>query len=446
MKSIQRPTGVRYSVLAFVCSLSLLTYLDRICIMRARTDIQRDLDISDTLMGFIFSAFTLGYTIFEIPIGWMGDRWGSRVVLTRIVLGWSFFTALTGFVFRFHLDILPGLFIDAVVCLIAIRFCFGVGEAGAYPNITRIVGIWFPAPERGTAQGAVWMAARIGGAFAPLVLGRISSLIGWRWAFAVLGAVGVTWVAAFWWWFRDYPSQHPKVNLAERELIEEHQGVGHGGHSWPGFKPIFLNLSVWAMCWAGIWVCVGWYFYPTWQPKYLEERFGFKPDGWELEVLTGMPFLFGALGCIAGGRLSDILIRTSLGSRWGRAVIGLIGFFGAGACFVLATFANRAWEAVTLLCLAALLNDLAIPVLWASAAEVGGRFAGSISGVMNTAGGVGAILCPILIPIVLNWLPTGLETAFRWQIIFWGLACAWFLAALAWLIIDVNNPILSAVE
>jgi ACS family glucarate transporter-like MFS transporter len=453
--------GARHNVLLLAASLSLITYLDRICIMRARAEMQRDLDISDYMMGFIFSAFTLGYTIFEVPGGWMGDRWGARAVLTRIVLAWSLFTALTGFVYPFHISLGYGLFLNAAITLIVIRFLFGVGEAGAYPNLARVVGDWFPAAERGTAQGVIWTAARFGGAIAPLVLGRLSALIGWRWAFAVLGMIGVAWVAVFWWWFRDRPRDHPAVSAAERELIEGRPPVASaaitdrphgaapahdGGHSWPGFAPIFTNLSVLAMCWAAIWVCVGWYFYPTWQPKYLEEVFNFRPDGWLLEVLTGLPFLFGAAGCLVGGRLSDRLIKTNLGQRWGRSVIGLVGFFGAAASVFLSGYSVTPWQAVTLLCLASFLNDLAIPVLWAAAAEVGGRYAGSVAGVMNTAGGIGAILCPILIPIVMGWLPEGMEPAHRWRIIFFGLAGAWVLAALGWLLIDVNQRVRPSVE
>jgi ACS family glucarate transporter-like MFS transporter len=163
-------------------------------------------------------------------------------------------------------------------------------------------------------------------------------------------------------------------------------------------------------------------------------------------VLTGLPFLFGAAGCLVGGRLSDRLIKTNLGQRWGRSVIGLVGFFGAAASVFLSGYSVTPWQAVTLLCLASFLNDLAIPVLWAAAAEVGGRYAGSVAGVMNTAGGIGAILCPILIPIVMGWLPEGMEPALRWRIIFFGLAGAWVLAALGWLWIDVNQRVRPSVE
>lgn len=469
---LTRPTRTRHVVLALLCLLSLITYLDRICIMRARTDIQSALHVPDALMGLVFSAFTLGYTLFEVPAGWMGDRWGARRVLTRIVLVWSLFTALTGSVWPFSLEVGPLVF-NSIALLILIRFLFGAGEAGAYPNITRIVGDWFPARERGLAQGSIWTAARLGGAFAPLILGSLSRAIGWRGAFWVLGLIGVGWVALFLWWFRDRPDDHPACNDAERELIRGPRRTAEvatpaeavrtdlpsqavqadlpppvppvpapgDGHAWPGFGPLVTNLSIWGLGWAAFWICMAWYFLPTWQPKYLEERFGYNPTGLELEVLTGLPFLFGAAGCLAGGRLSDWLVHRVVGQRWGRALIGLIGFAAAGLFIIGSAYAVTPLMAVLLLCMASFSNDMGVPVMWATSAEVGDRYAGSVSGLMNTAGGVGAIICPILIPVVLGWLPDGYSAAERWRLIFLGLAASWFLAAVAWLFIDARESV-----
>src|SRR5262245_28697968 len=164
---LTRPSQVRFGVLGFACSLSLITYLDRVCIMRARADIQDELGFSDKQMGWVFFAFVLGYTLFEVPGGWMGDRWGGRKVLTRIVLTWSFFTALTGCVWAWDLD--SGISIG-LLAMLFVRFLFGVGEAGAYPTLTRVTGDWFPLRERALAQGGIWMSARLGGAVAPIVL------------------------------------------------------------------------------------------------------------------------------------------------------------------------------------------------------------------------------------------------------------------------------------
>src|SRR5262249_37768291 len=158
-------------------------------------------------MGYVFAAFSLGYALMEVPGGWMGDRWGSRRVLTRIVLCWSLFTALTGSVYAFTLD--SGLVLDfgswyvplllnGLVVILLVRFLFGAGEAGAYPNLTRVTRDWFPFGERAFAQGGVWMSARLGGAIAPIVLGSLSAALGWRRAFWVLGLIGVGWAALFW--------------------------------------------------------------------------------------------------------------------------------------------------------------------------------------------------------------------------------------------------------
>jgi MFS family permease len=433
------PSRARFGVLAFACTLSLLTYLDRTCIMRARIDIQSELGYTPQQMGWVFSAFTFGYMLFEIPGGWMGDRWGPRRVLTRIVLWWSLFTALTGSVWPLSLGSGPAqVVIDSLVVMLLVRFLFGLGEAGAYPNLTRVISDWFPFRERGQAQGCIWFSARLGGAIAPLVLGRLAATLGWRQAFWFLGGLGVVWAWLFWHWYRDRPNEQ-EVGAASRAAPET---VGLGSRDQRASRHSFL-LSAVALCMASFWVCFGWFFYPTWQPLYLEEVHHFQPRGWQSELLTGLPYLCGAFGSLVGGGLSDRLVPI-LGKRWGRSLVGVVGFLGAGTCVLATGLVTATWQAVTLLCLAFLVNDLAIPVIWAACADIGGRYAGTLSGVMNTAGGVGAILSPLLIPYVLEGLPTTYTPAGRWAIIFAGLAGAWFLGALAWVFIDCSRPIASS--
>jgi MFS family permease len=498
LHTLLRPTRVRFGVLGFACTLSLITYLDRICIMRSRTDIERDLGFSDYQMGWIFGAFTTGYTLFEVLAGYMGDKWGSRRIITRIVLWWSAFTALTGSVVYFSYDTgrtlslgpwtIPLVF-DAFMLMLLVRFLFGAGEAGAYPNLTRVVSDWFPARERASAQGAIWMSARLGGFLAPLVIGRLTVWLGWRQAFWVLGAVGLAWAMCFFQWFRSKPDTHPGCNAAERDLIQGRPSLVVGdaprvqasdqvtlaedrlhsspsgavgwltdrdesqvsvpldrirhegsGHAWPGVGRLASSLTLWAVASAAFWVCFGWYFYITWQPRYLEEVHGYRADGWESEVLTGLPFLCGAVGALIGGRLSDRLLPR-LGPRWGRSAIGLVGFGAAAFCVLGAAFAISAWQVVALLCLASLVNDLAIPVIWAVSADVGGRFAGTVAAVMNTVGGVGAVLSPLLIPRALNWLSASHSVHRSWQLVLVGLSGAWFLAAASWLFIDASKQL-----
>src|SRR5262249_12628703 len=142
--SAVRPTWVRYGVLAWLCSLSMITYIDRVCIKMIQSDMQRDLGLTATEFGLVFSAFAISYSLFEVPSGWLGDRFGARKMLARIVLGWSLFTALTGAAWN-------------LASLVTFRFLFGAGEAGAYPNIARALRNWFPIRQRGLAQGLPWV-------------------------------------------------------------------------------------------------------------------------------------------------------------------------------------------------------------------------------------------------------------------------------------------------
>src|SRR5439155_3291593 len=165
LTELESPTRVRYGVLGFACSLSMITYLDRVCFGTVAPYVQSEFALSNTEKGWLFTAFALAYASFEVPSGWLGDVYGPRRTLIRIVLWWSLFTALTGLV---------GLKVGALVLggrgvLALIRFLFGMGEAGAYPNITRALHNWMPLTERGLGQGAVWMAGRFMGGMTPLI-------------------------------------------------------------------------------------------------------------------------------------------------------------------------------------------------------------------------------------------------------------------------------------
>ena len=202
------PTRVRGRVLAFASLLAVVTYLDRICISAAAPAIMRDLHLTVLQMSVVFSAFTLSYSLFEIPSGWLGDTRGPRRVLTRIVLWWSLFTMLTAAA-------------RGYASLVAIRFLFGAGEAGAFPNIARSFSQWFPRRERGRANGVMFLGTRVGGMLSGLIAPLVLLRLGWRATFVVFGCPGVVWAAAWYAWYRDRPGDHPDVNAEERAWIEQ---------------------------------------------------------------------------------------------------------------------------------------------------------------------------------------------------------------------------------
>src|SRR5688572_17097814 len=217
----QAPTRVRYGVMGYLCSLAFILYIDRICIGQAGTVMKRELGLSNSEWGLVGVAFQIAYAIFEPTTGHWGDRFGSRRVLIRIVLWWSLFTALTGLVWNFSYELLPGIFLNGFVLLLLIRFLFGAGEAGALPNVARVISGWFPPGKRGPPQALISTCAQIGGATAPFVAALFiqSPYIGWRWSFVIFGSLGVIWAWFFARWFRDDPAIHPHVNDAERQYI-----------------------------------------------------------------------------------------------------------------------------------------------------------------------------------------------------------------------------------
>src|SRR5438552_861370 len=218
----------RYTLLRLTLALSIITYLDRVAISSAALVMRGELHLTVVQMGWVFSAFTFAYAVFEIPSGWLGDVIGPRKVLTRIVLWWSAFTIATGMAWNF-------------ASLIVARFLFGVGEAGAFPNISRSFAKWFPTRERGSAHGVVFMGTRLGGAIAPPIVAWLMGSVGWRQSFFVFGAIGVIWCVFWLRWFHDDPAAHPSVNKQELEIIQK--GIAQTArHSFKWSQLLSVNL------------------------------------------------------------------------------------------------------------------------------------------------------------------------------------------------------------
>ncbi len=395
--SDERPTGVRYRVLAFLAAMTFVLYLDRVCIGQAAPQIQKDLGISETAWGYVVAAFTLSYALFEIPTGRWGDRFGSRGVLTRIVVWWSIFTALSGAA-------------SGLAVLLAVRFLFGAGEAGALPNAARILRGWFPESSRGRAQGLVTTTMMIGGAAAPVASQWLINSVGWRWSFAAFGLVGLVWAILFYLWFRDDPAQHKAVNSAERRLIaagRKRQKPSHDepdalaediGGNEPAHGPIPWNdvltcSSVWLLGAAMMTMSAVYYMLISWYPKYLQAARGATPDqsSWLSSVVLGM----GAFGCLAGGWLTDWLVEITGNGRWSRTGQAIAGAALASVCIFASVRINSIGLSAVFVALACLGVQIQVPAWWASATQVSGKHLGALFGLMNMLGAVGAILSQV---------------------------------------------------
>ena len=327
---------------------------------------QADLDISPAKWGWVMGIFVLAYSVFEIPSGALGDRVGQRKILARIVLWWSAFTSFTGMLSNF-------------TALIVVRFLFGAGEAGAYPNITGVIARWFSPEQRARAQGCVWGASRVGGAVAPRVVVPLMLAIGWRLTFSVFGSLGIIWVIVWLARYRDPIPEGPALAAHARNAVP--------------WRTLFRNPQLWlimAMYWCYVWGSI---FYLTWFHTYLVKGRGFTEA--EMGVYASLPFIMGAAGNLFGGWLSDRLVKTH-GLRHGRRVVGSV-CLAASALLLCATALTRGKvSGVVFLTLGFGIMDCMLPSAWAICSDVGRQFSGAVSGAMNTAGNAGGFVCSVL--------------------------------------------------
>jgi MFS family permease len=411
----ERATRKRHVVLAFALAAMGVAYLDRVAISTAAPAMKADLGLSDVQMGFVFSAFTLAYALFEVPSGWLADRFGARWMLTRIVLWWSAMTAATGAALGF-------------ASLLLLRWLFGMGEAGVLPSISRAFGRWLPARARGNAFGLTIMAAALGGAVTQPLVVFLLERVSWRTAFPIFGSVGVVWAAAWFFWFRDEPSEHRGVNAAELALIGCDPPAPHPRVPWGA---LVRSRSLVALCAMYFCAIYGWYFYITWLPTYLlrGRGFDFQAMGW----LASLPLLAIAAGSLVGGSVSDLLVRR-FGLRAGLRAPGLVGLPLAGLAVLLAVATPDGRAAAFLLAAAAGLAALGVAPAWSVCLALGGRHAGVVSGAMNTFGNLGGTLSPLAMGAALSAFDS-------WSLPLWSVAALYVLAAVCWLAIDPERPI-----
>jgi MFS family permease len=402
-------------LVAFTLLLAALAYLDRVAISTASVAIRRDLGLSDAQLGYVFSAFTLSYALFEIPSGWLADRFGPRLMLTRIVVWWSAMTAATG---------LAGGFVS----LLGVRFLFGMGEAGAFPAVARAFARWLPSRDRGRSFGLAVMTGVLGGALTqPLVVAMLG-LMSWRAAFPLFGLIGLFWAAAWFLWFRDEPREHAGVNAAELRLIGQEALPARHDVPW---RRLLASPSLRRLCLMYGGTIYGWYFYLTWLPQYLLRARGFelRQVGW----LAALPLVGIAMGVMAGGWVSDALMRR-YGPRKGRSLSGLVGLPLASASIIGAIATASPPRAAAALSLAAGLAALAVAPAWAACLDIGGHHAGVVTGAMNTFGNLGGALSPVVVGLCL-------ERWGSWNAPLFTVALGYLAAAACWLGIDASRPL-----
>ena len=463
MNALTGSTQVRPAVLRFAATLAIITYVDRVCISQAAPFMQEELGITATQMGLAFSAFAWAYALFEIPGGWLGDRIGPRKVLMRVVILWSVFTAATGYVW-------------SLASLVIARFFFGMGEAGCFPNLTKAFMIWLPDRERTRAQAILWLSARWGGAFTPLLVIWVMSWLSWRNTFVLFGSIGVVWAIFFHRSFREHdgsagsplpagPLHDPRHPLTRpSDTLSPNGGEGRGEGVSPRrqrlhvpWHKLLTSPTVWLL-WAQYFcLTYGWFFYVSWLPTYLKETRGLElnQNGFMLwlgnvlegiltpemtqrvlvAALAGIPLFFGGLGSIVCGLVTPRVARAAGSVARARRIFAVLGFSGAAVLLVSSFYIRDPLLAMFAMGLASFSNDLTMPGSWSTCMDVGGKYAGTLSGSMNMMGSLGAAVAPLVIGIILD------SSGRNWALTFWISGIIYFLGGLCWLWLDPVTPI-----
>jgi sugar phosphate permease len=388
----------RWYILGLICLMYLITYLDRVNISTAAPAISQEFGFDKITMGVIFSAFVWAYALFQVPGGWLSDRFGARNVLTAIVAYWSAMTAATAAA-------------TGVASFVAIRFLFGMGEAGAFPGATRAMQLWYPRRERGLVQGLTHSASRLGAAIAPPIVVLIVTTLGWRSVFYICGAVGLVW--SIWWYlsYRNLPEEHGMVN---RDELIEIRGLADDGTIRPAvmeksaanvpWATLLQSPNMWAIMCAYFTYVYCLYIFLTWLPSYLVEARHFTLL--KVGFLASLPLFAGVIGDTVGGLATDWLLKKTGSTKFARRSVAIVGLLGCAVFIVPAALTENAYTAVYCLTGAMFFLECTIGPSWAVPMDAGGKYSGTVSGMMNMAGNFGGAMSPLVFGILAqygNW-------------------------------------------
>ncbi|MBA2588562.1 MAG: MFS transporter [Alphaproteobacteria bacterium] len=400
-----QPTRTRYWVVVFALALAMIMYIQRVAISQAIVPISAELHLNKAQTGLVLGAFGLSYALFEIPMGLLGDKLGVRWVLSQLVLIWSLFTAMTGGVWN-------------LASLWVIRFLFGAGEAGCFPNLTRMLSAWLPLSERVKAQAVMWAFGRWGGALAPPIAFFVIYHFGWRWGFVALAMLGVAWVAFFLPWFRNDPAEHRGVNAAELELLESSRALVLHDHGMPWYRLLlqrdifFLGLQYFGFSYT-------WYFYVTWLPTWLQQAKSLDPK--TAAAYAMIPLALGGCGSIVSG-----FLPLSVPRKW----VAILGFLTTAILICIIPNVPGIVLPMVLMGMASFFSDLTMPISWNTCVEIGKQYTATVSSTMNMLGNFAGFVAPVVFGLILQ------NTGNNWAMVMYTMAAAAVVSAFCWLFLE----------
>ena len=436
------PTHTRFIVLAGLCAAAALSYVSRNAIGVAESTVRADLGLTKEQSGWLMSAFFISYSVCQIPGAWVGQRFGARRALPTFAIVWSIATAATA--------------LGGFVNVLAMRVVKGVSQAGLFPICTGVVAKWFPKTGQAFATGALGSFMSVGGAVGAALTGWLVVEIGWRWMFVLYSLPGLLWAAWFWGWFRETPSEHGAVNAAERELIESARPLTpalspDGGEGEEAAEPpcpragdckspapptpwlqLLTSPAMWCICGQQFFRAAGYMFFTSWFATYLQEARGVTilKSGF----LTMLPLLAVVVGSLAGGVISDAVLKRTGSRRLARRGVAIISL-GLCAVFTLsAYFFADALTAVLIISAGSFFAAVAGPCSYTITIDMGGEHVPTVNSVMNMTGNFGAMLFPLAVPLLL-----GKEQ--NWNIVLLTFGALYLGSALCWWLLKPDGSV-----
>jgi MFS transporter, ACS family, glucarate transporter len=404
--------------------LAMLILIDRACISVAKESINKDLSLTDNQFGWVMSAFALGYALFQMPSGILADRIGARKMLAMVVSAWSLFTAITGLVTGF-------------VNLLLVRFIFGMGEAGGFPGISKMVYNWIPVKERGTVNGINFSGGRIGAAFSLPIIALMMESLGWRNSFYFLGGIGVLWAIGWYLLYRDLPENHPLISDYEKKFISENRSVKliqTADNESIKTKDLFYSATMWLAMGQYFASNFVFFFCLTWLFPHLKQQFNLTNV--EAGFYSSIPLIAGAAGNIVSGFFVDVLYKKGHW-RLSRSAVAITGFFLAALGLLLSLSMNNIDSTIICIAIAVFGADMTLSPSWTFCADIGKTQSGLVSGTMNMAGNLGSFITALAFPYLKTW--TGSTTPF-----FYVAAILCIFAILCWWRMNPGKGLLKA--
>lgn len=424
-----RPSRVRYLVLGWLCLAAVVAYLERSALAVPATAIQRDLNLSSGQMGLLMSLFFWAYALAQIPAGWLGQRLGTRRGLTLFVAVGAFAMLMVA----------SGQF--TVMCLGLLLL--GIAQAGMFPCCVTSFRDWFPPLERSLPSGMLTASMSLGSVLAAALAGWWVASLGWRGLLVWFALPGAVWAVGFGYWFRNRPREHPWVNAAECDLIEDDASpaaaatpLAQATGGRPAWLVMLSSAKMWLVCFQHLYRAAGVVFYQTWFPTYLREARGMTLE--QSGYYTALPMLGLVLGSLAGGVASDALQRRTGDRRHSRRGLALVSTLGCAAYFVLAVFVESPVSAVCLIACGALLAGLSSPIAYTITIDLGGPHVATMFSTMNMAGNIGGALCPTVVGLFVD--------AYGWQPVPWLFAGIYLASAGCWLALDPRGTLFPAAD